>query len=264
MIGFFLVGLPFLIVNSFSNRGPRPRRLGDDVGTFRLAHESGILAAPALLRVVSSFLLIVIAGLFAGDSVAGDSNWGNLRYLLLRPVGRVRLLVVKTFVALLQTWVAVFLLTGAAGLAGVLKFGAHDIHVQGIPAQFNAGVAIPTFDLTVADQIWRVALSAGLVSFGFLALLGLGVLFSTLAEAPTAAIGGAIGVYIVSQIIDGIDTFGKVRYGLPTHYSEAWRALLVEHQFTKEMGLAVLVQVSWFTVAWAAAAVWFRRKDVQS
>ena len=42
----------------------------------------------AVLSVMSGLLLVMIAGTFAGDSVAGDAIVGNLRYLLMRPVPR--------------------------------------------------------------------------------------------------------------------------------------------------------------------------------
>ncbi len=70
-------------------RSDRPRR-DDGDGLFRLASQSGLLVPAAVLSVISGLLLIIIAGTFAGDSVASDANWGNLRYLLMRPVSRVR------------------------------------------------------------------------------------------------------------------------------------------------------------------------------
>jgi len=40
-----------------------------------------LLVPAPVLSVMSAFLLVVIAGTIAGDSVAGDAAWGNLRYL---------------------------------------------------------------------------------------------------------------------------------------------------------------------------------------
>jgi hypothetical protein len=55
-------------------------------GALRLASQSGLLVPAPVLSVMSAFLLVVIAGTIAGDSVAGDAAWGDLRYLLMRPV----------------------------------------------------------------------------------------------------------------------------------------------------------------------------------
>ena len=44
---------------------------------------------------MSAFLLIIIVAIFGGDAMASDAAWGNLRFVLMRPVGRVRLLAAK-------------------------------------------------------------------------------------------------------------------------------------------------------------------------
>lgn len=265
LLVLFLVGLPALIVAGFGDGPPRPRDAGDDIGTFRLARESGIVAGPALLRRLASFLLIVLAGWFAGDTVASDGSWGNLRYLLIRPVSRARLLLAKTTVAFTMIFGTVLLVTYAASVAGALKFGTSPIHVDGVPAELNQGVAIPTFDLTVAEQWLRCGVVALYVTLGFGALLGLGVLFSTISDAPTGAVAGAIGAYIASQIFDDIPLFGSLRYALPTHYGEAWRACFVEDRwFTGDLGRSILVNACWFAVSIGLALWWFQRKDIHT
>lgn len=108
VIAFLLIGLPTLIVVAINARSDRPRR-GDGDGLFRLASQSGLLVPAAVLSATSGLLLIIIAGTFAGDSVASDASWGNLRYLLMRPVSRVRLLLAKAFVAGALIWAATIL-----------------------------------------------------------------------------------------------------------------------------------------------------------
>ena len=115
-----LIGLPILIVVAINSRDDRPGRSDDDgdgPGLFRLATQSGLLVPTAVLSVTSAFLLIVIAATFAGDSVASDANWGNLRYLLMRPVPRGRLLAAKAFVAGVVIWGSVVLVTVAGLIA---------------------------------------------------------------------------------------------------------------------------------------------------
>ncbi|CAN5755939.1 ABC transporter permease [soil metagenome] len=265
LLALFLVGLPVLIVAGFGNGQPRPRDPGDDIGTFRLIRDSGVVAGPALLRRLASFLLVVLAGWFAGDTIASDGSWGNLRYLLIRPVSRVRLLLAKTAVAFTMTFAAVLLVTYAAATAGAVKFGVAPIHVDGVPAALNQGIGIPTFDLSVAEQWLRCGLVALYVTLGFGALIGLGVLFSTIADQPTGAVAGAIGAYIASGIFDGIAIFGSFRNALPTHYSEAWRDCFIRDQwFTADIGRSLLVNACWFAVAIGLAMWWFRRKDIHT
>jgi ABC-2 type transport system permease protein len=139
-----LVLLPTVVVAGLGGHGIRPRGIGDDIGAFRLMRLSGPFAAPALLRWQFEVLLLVLAALFAGDAVAGDAAWGNLRYLLMRPVRRGRLLAAKTFVAFTMVLGLFLIITFATAIAGTLKFGARAVHVDGVPASFNAGVAIPS------------------------------------------------------------------------------------------------------------------------
>ncbi len=58
---------------------------GGGVRFFYLASQSGLLVPIATLRVMSEFFLVVIFCLFAGDSIASEAGWGNLRFLLTRP-----------------------------------------------------------------------------------------------------------------------------------------------------------------------------------
>src|SRR6266540_1487924 len=53
-----------------------------------------LFPAAALALVLPVFLPLAVA-VMAGDSVAGEAAQGTLRYLLVRPVGRTRLLVGK-------------------------------------------------------------------------------------------------------------------------------------------------------------------------
>lgn len=199
IIALLLIGLPTLIVVAINARGDRPDRGDRGDGLFRLASQSGLLVPAAVLSATSGFLLIVIAGTFAGDAVASDSSWGNLRYLLMRPVPRGRLLVAKAFVSGVLIWAATILVTLAALVAGVILFGVHSATVPGI-----GGVA-GGFELSTGALLLRVVVATAYVAFGFSALLAIGTLFSTLTDTAASAIGATVGVYIVSSILDAID-----------------------------------------------------------
>ena len=259
IIAALLVGLPTLIVVAIKSRGDRPRNADRGEGLFRLASQSGLLVPAAVLSVTSGFLLIVIAGTFAGDSVAGDAGWGNLRYLLMRPVSRGRLLVAKATVAGLLIWVATILVALSGLVAGVILFGAHPVTVPAF-----AGGDAGGFTLNSGALIVRALVAAGYVAFGFSALLAMGTLFSTLTDTATGAIGATIGVYIVSEILDGISALGIIRYGFPTHYLDAWETMFTANSFSRDMVAGVAVQLAYLVVFGAAAVLWFQRKDIRS
>ncbi len=253
-----LVALPSLIVVAIHSRGDRPERDGGE-GLFRLARQSGLLVPAAVLSVMSVFLLVVVAGTFAGDSVAGDAAWGNLRYLLMRPVPRGRLLVAKAFVAGALIWVCTFLVVAAALVGGVLLFGSHPVSVPTF-----AGGTIGFFQLGESAVLVRVAIATAYVAFGYTALLALGTLFSTLTDSAAGAVGATIGVYIVSEIFDGISQLGRIRYGFPTHYLDAWESMFTRNSYSHDLVAGVAVQLAYLVVFGAVAIVWFRRKDIRS
>jgi ABC-2 type transport system permease protein len=257
IIAALLVGLPILIVAAINARRDRPRRDNGE-GLFRLASQSGLLVPAAVLSATSGFLLIVIAGMFAGDSVASDASWGNLRYVLMRPVSRVRLLLAKSFVAGLLIWVATILVVLAALAAGLVLFGAHGVTV---PALIGPGSA---FHLSTGALGLRVLVATAYVAFGFSALLAVGTLFSTMTDTAASAIGATVGVYIVSEILDSISQLGQVRYGFPTHYFDAWETMFTQNTYSKEMLVGIVVQVVYLVVVTTVAAVYFDRKDIRS
>jgi len=253
-----LVALPLLIVVAIHARGNRRRR-GEGEGLFRLAQQSGLLVPAAVLTVTSGFLLVVVAGTFAGDSVAGDAAWGNLRYLLMRPVPRGRLLVAKAFVAGVLIWVCTILVALAGLIGGVVLFGSHAVTVP----TFVSGV-FGGFRLSETALVVRVALSTAYVAFGLTALLAMGTLFSTLTDSAAGAVGATIGVYVASEILDGIPQLGELRYGFPTHYLDAWQSMFTQNHYSSDMVTGVIVQLVYFFVFGAVAIVWFRRQDIRS
>lgn len=257
-----LVALPVVITLALNARSARSEgRGGAGEGLFRLARQSGLVVPAAVLAIMSGFLLIVIAATFAGDTVAGDAGSGNLRYLLLRPVSRIKLVVAKAAIAWLLIWATTIVAAVAALLAGIAVFGAHPLIV---PASSSGLLGVAAFTLSTATLLGRLAIGTAYVAFGFTALLALGVFFSTLTDTPAGAIGGAVGVYIVSEILDGISELGTVRYGFPTHYTDAWQTMITENKFSHDMVAGILVQVAYLVVFGTAALWWFGRKDIVS
>ena len=106
------VGIPILVGIADKARGNR-RRHGDrgGGGMFRLARQSGLVLPGVALTLMSVFFLIVIVSMFAGDTIAGDAATGNLRYILVRPIRRGRLLAAKAAVAFLYAWLMTIAVT---------------------------------------------------------------------------------------------------------------------------------------------------------
>ncbi len=92
----------------------------------------------------------------------------------------------------------------------------------------------------------------------------MGTLFSILTDTAASAIGATVGVYIVSEILDGITQLGRIRYFFPTHYIDSWQTMFTDNRYSHDMITGVIVQLAYLAVFGTIAVVWFRRKDIRS
>jgi ABC-2 type transport system permease protein len=246
----FLVVLPFLLVAAFE--------LGDDEpgpgapGLVDLATTGAANFTLFTLFVSTGFLLVVVVALFAGDTVASEASWSSLRYLLAAPVPRAHLLRRKLTVALLYAAFAIVLLPSVAYLAGGLFFGWAPLRSP-LGAELDPGTAVA-----------RIAISVAYVAVSLLFVAGLGFLLGVWTDAPLGAVGGAVMLVIVSNILDAVTALGDWRRLLPTHYSYAWTDTLTAEVTWDAMARGALVSVT-YTVVLLGWAWWhFHRKDVTS
>jgi ABC-2 type transport system permease protein len=200
----------------------------------------------------ASFLLVVVVALFFGDTVAAEASWASLRYLLAAPVPRARLLRQKAIVAGLLSVAALLVLPVVSLLVGTLAYGANDL-------------VSPTGEsLPFATGAGRVLLGAGYLAVHLSWVAGLAMLLSVSTDAPLGAVGGAVLVSIVSQILDQITALEDLRNYLPTHYGDAWAGLLADQVDWGDMTRGTFSAVAYAAV-FLALAVWrFGRKDITS
>src|SRR5689334_18718349 len=100
--------------------GPRP---GEGPAFLSAVLSNGSLFAVAALAIVLPLFLPVAVAVIAGDSIAGEAQAGTLRYLLIRPVGRTKLLVAKLVAVFAFVATAVVIVAGIGLLTGSLLLG---------------------------------------------------------------------------------------------------------------------------------------------
>src|SRR3954466_6836257 len=115
-----LIVLPIIIATAFEVGGGAGSDAPQLVG---LATSGGFNFALFTEFASVGFLLVVVVALFCGDTVASEASWSSLRYLLVAPVGRARLLRQKLIVALGLAGFSLVLLPGVALLSGWIAFG---------------------------------------------------------------------------------------------------------------------------------------------
>jgi ABC-2 type transport system permease protein len=230
-----------------------PTQPGGDAPPFLLQIvRNGLFAPLTGLAVIQPFFLPLATGLFAGDAIAGEAQGGTLRYVLVRPVPRTRLVLAKysssmTLLASLLVWVIV------CGLvAGGILFGVS---------------ALPTLSgttLSVADALGRILGSALYMLLAVSGVTAIGIFLSTLTDSAPGATVATIIIAIASQILDNLESLRAIHPYLPTH---GWLAFTDLFRFPVEWsairgGLAI--SASYTAVFLGAALVNFRRRDVTS
>ena len=245
----FMALLPIILVIAFA--------FGADNGSgavtlVDLATSGAINFAMVSLFFSASFLLIVVISLFFGDTIASEASWSSLRYLLAMPVPRVRLIRQKVLVAGLLSLAALIILPVTALIVGGFAYGWNPLATP-VGEQFTFG-----------EGLLRLGLIVSYVAIQLTWVAGLALLLSVLTDAPLGAVGGAVLISILSQILNQIDALGDIRNWLPTHYSFAWTGSLVDPirwDYMIRGGFASLA----YAVLFATLAVLrFRRKDITS
>lgn len=246
-----LLVIPLIVMTALLVQGG-PDTSGRRPELVDVASDSGLNFALFLLLATSQFLLVVVVALFAGDAVASEGQWGSLRYLLTRPIPRVALLRTKLVVASLYAGAAtVFVPLVSLGL-GTLAFGWSSVQT---PLAGALGVNV---------GLSRLALGTAYVLACMAVVVALAFLFSTMTDSPLTAVGGAVVLVVVSEILDQVTALGQVRLWLPTHYWLAWLDLLVDPVDASKMTTGLLQMLPWVVVPIALAFRLFSKKDILS
>ncbi|MFD5391277.1 ABC transporter permease [Streptomyces sp. NPDC127074] len=251
VMALVLALLPFVLVVAFAIGGA-PEGQEDRVTLMATATASGANLAATALFVSAAFLLVVPVALFCGDTVASEASWSSLRYLLAAPVPRARLLGSKLAVALAFSAAAMVLLPLVALAVGTVAYGWG-------PLEMPTGGELP-----IGDALGRLALVVLYIFLSQLVTAALAFWLSTVTDAPLGAVGGAVGLTIVGNVLDAVTALGSWRDFLPAHWQFAWADALQPHMEWGGMVKGVSVSVAYALVFLAFAFRGFGRKDVVS
>jgi ABC-2 type transport system permease protein len=252
MVAFLiLLVLPWVLVGAFELGGPQQPT--GTPGLVDLATTGGLNFAAFSFFASVGFLLVVAVALFCGDTVASEAGWASLRYLLAAPVPRARLLRQKLLVALGYSTVAVLSFPVMSLVAGTVAFGWHPLKLPGTEAVLSPGAALA-----------RMGIVLGYVLVTELVVAGLAFLLSVSTDSPLGAVGGAVGLYIVSNILDAVTALGSWREILPTHWQFAWLDAMQPQISWGGMIEGTSVSVSYALILFALAFRRFAVKDIVS
>ncbi|MFJ4685903.1 ABC transporter permease [Streptomyces sp. NPDC091377] len=251
VMGAILAALPFVLVVAFAIGGDQDDP-GDRITLMDTATASGANFAAVNLFVSAGFLLVIPVALFCGDTVASEASWSSLRYLLAAPVPRARLLWSKLAVALGMSAAAMVLLPLVALAVGTVAYGWGPLRIP-TGGELDTGTAAQRLVVVVAYLFISQLVTAGLAFW-----------LSTKTDAPLGAVGGAVGLTIVGNVLDAVTALGDWRAFLPAHWQFAWADAVQPRLEWSGMIQGTAISVTYALILFALAFRGFARKDVVS
>ncbi len=251
----FMVLLPVILAIAFAvgdDDGRGSRSGSTRASIVDLAQNGAGNFAMVTMIFSASFLLIVVISLFFGDTIASEASWSSLRYLLAMPIPRMRLVRQKVLVAGALSILAILLLPLTAMILGGILYGFGPLSTP-VGDQLDFAATVFRLVVVVVFMILQLSWVAGLAFF-----------LSVSTDAPLGAVGGAVLLTILSQILDQIDALENIRNFLPTHYSFAWTGTLSDPIRWDDMVRGGFAGVGYALVFFSLGILKFRRKDITS
>ncbi|WP_411720058.1 ABC transporter permease [Mycetocola sp.] len=214
--------------------------------------QNGLFVGFTATVVAIPLFLPLTIGVVAGDTIAGEASLGTLRYLLVSPAGRIRLLLVKYAGAAAFCLVATLTLIVAGAIIGALLFPIG-------PVTLLSGDVI-----SVPESAWRSVLVACYVSVSLLGLCAIGLFISTLTSVPVGAMAATVVVSVISQILGVLPQLSWLHPWLFTHHWLGFAGLLSQPMDVSAFGDNALLQGCYILVFGALAYSRFATKDILS
>ena len=211
---------------------------------------NGLFLVFTALAATLPFFLPMAIGVIAGDAIAGEANSGTLRYLLVAPAGRSRLLLTKYATVMAFCLVATLVVAVSALTVGALLFPLGDLTtISGTQISFTEGLG-------------RALLISLVVAASLVGVAALGLFVSTLTNSGIAAMATTVGLLITVQILDQIPQLHAIQPYFFSHYWLSFADLMRDpvywDQLVKNLELQALYAAVFGSAAWAR----FTTKDI--
>ncbi len=233
-----------------TDAGPRP---GTGPAFLSAVLTDGTLYPLAAIAMVLPLFLPTAIAVTAGDAIAGEAQQGTLRYVLVRPVGRTRLLLAKLVSVMAFALVALLVVALTAFVLGSFLLG----HGTAGQATTFSGT-----DLSSSELAWRTALALLYALLSMLGVAAVALFLSTIVRSPLAATMGALALLIGSSLLLTLDAADALRPYLVTRYWLSFVDLFRDPILWHDVVRGVLLQAGYVVVFLFAAWANFVTKDV--
>jgi ABC-2 type transport system permease protein len=205
------------------------------------------------------FHIPFLVTLVAGDIVSSEATAGTVRFLLIRPPSRQRILNAKYLVALFYTAALVCFFALLCCALGLVLFGSGDLIMHRL-GQFSV-VFIPEAEIPV-----RMSLAFVAAVWSMTVVASIAFLFSAMAENSIGPIIGTMAVVICFLIFGNLplDFFRHLRPFFFTTHMLLWQGFLDRSISWWEIGTSALILGLHNAALFLIASVIYRRKDITS
>ncbi|MER7932401.1 MULTISPECIES: ABC transporter permease [unclassified Streptomyces] len=211
---------------------------------------NGLFLVFTALAATLPFFLPMAVGVVAGDAIAGEANAGTLRYLLVAPAGRTRLLLTKYATTMAFCLLATLVVAASALAVGALLFPLGDLTtISGTRISFTEGLG-------------RALLIALVVAASLTGTAALGLFVSTLTNSGIAAMATTVGLLITVQILDQIPQLHALQPYFFSHYWLSFADLMRDPVYWDDLVKNLELQALYVAVFGSAAWARFGTKDI--
>ncbi|MFD8721951.1 ABC transporter permease [Streptomyces sp. NPDC059629] len=211
---------------------------------------NGLFLVFTALAATLPFFLPMAVGVVAGDAIAGEANAGTLRYLLVAPAGRTRLLLTKYATTMAFCLLATLVVAASALAVGALLFPLGGLTtISGTQISFTEGLG-------------RALLIALVVAASLTGIAALGLFVSTLTNSGIAAMATTVGLLITVQILDQIPQLHALQPYFFSHYWLSFADLMRDPVYWDDLVKNLELQALYAAVFGSAAWARFTTKDI--
>ena len=214
--------------------------------------QNGLFTGFTAMMLAMPLFLPLTVSVVAGDTIAGEAGLGTLRYLLISPVGRVRLLVMKYLASLVFILAGTFTLMIVGAAIGAILFPVG-------PVTLLSG-----FTISIFEAFGRMALVALYTTVSLSGMAAVGLFISTLTTVPVGAMTATLVTSGVSNILGSIPQLEWMHSWLFTYYWAYFADLLRAPIEWGSMLNNIALQLGWIAVFGALAYGRFTTKDILS
>ncbi|MFF5018522.1 ABC transporter permease [Streptomyces sp. NPDC001165] len=213
---------------------------------------NGLFLVFTALAATLPFFLPMAVGVVAGDAIAGEAGGGTLRYLLVAPAGRTRLLLTKYTTVMAFCVLATLVVAVSALIVGALLFPLGDL------------TTISGTRISFAEGLGRALLIALVVAASLVGVAALGLFVSTLTNSGIAAMATTVGLLITVQILDQIPQLHALQPYFFSHYWLSFADLMRDPVYWDDLVTNLGLQALYAAVFGSAAWARFTTKDINT